>query len=187
MRFHVFEDMERENKSSLVARGFARLEVTADVPVLESEWCFPGGIIGRIDRGTANLYDFAFMKEMLERTWDYMAFREEYSNKHWQKDVSIARSLLQGIRVSLHLRGLTEFEAPHWNECPDEIRNGSFGDWEAQGELGKYQRFFACKKIVARRRKLGWKYRFLQSYPDLSFGTLFEVRIFRFYPQICDV
>ena len=180
--FHGFDEMERENKMRLVRLRFDALRISAHVPVMNWSDCRVVGLAGRIDRGIVSLYDLAFTKEMLNRTHAYMVDMEECDNPFYRKDVSIVRSMLQGIRISLHLRGLTDFgPGPGWLECPDEIRDAYFKPiWHRLCKEERRERYFACQKIAARRRHLHAKYLLTERYPALDLAKLFRAEPFRF-------
>ena len=91
-------------------------------PYYHSDECLPADIVSRINKGTANIWDYLHMKAMLKATQDHIDCLEEWDNDYFQRDISAVRSFVQGVRISLHLRGFDIPDDPEFSECPKDVR-----------------------------------------------------------------
>lgn len=124
----------------------------------------PVGFVSRINKGTANIYDYVYLSHMLIRTIDFICDIREWDNQYYKRDISIVRSMLQGARISLYLRGINLPEPNFW-EYPYDIRDRPVDELTTES-------YFNSTVIKNRMRNLSKKYAQL----ELNTDHLFQER-----------
>ncbi len=112
---------------------------------------FPTYLVHKIDRCSVGFRDYWDAIAMYKATEKHIDRLEEWNNCYYKQDLYKVRSLIQGIRVALHIRGIEIPEPPCYEELPKELRLSE--------EEDSIENYYRNTVIKGRIRRLTNRYR----------------------------
>ena len=90
---------------------------------LMTENYFPSYLVQKINKCKVGFCDYWDALHMFTQLEEYISRMEYWDNKYFKNDLSKLRSLIQGVRVALHIRGIEIPESPVYDELPQDLRS----------------------------------------------------------------